>query len=241
MSWPGSGESVRRTVDADTGHRPPTLRRRSPRPSRSRGSRRSRRASLVTKCVRVTSPSRDELQLVMAFLRGEDFEYRAQVWQLPRAERRALVGARCCSRPRRASAARSSVPSAPVICGWRRVERSLLLRHRSRGRAPQRSIDIGGVGRPHREWSLITRSWLARLAPGIVAKATPRPGKVLLSGAGTRRPRRGHDPRAPGRAGRVGAGRTGSDYRGDVVLIRDQTGIDGRSTAWASRTISPAS
>lgn len=83
------------------------------------------------------------------------------------------------------------------------------------------SIDIGGsagltVSGPD-------RALVARLAPGIVAKATPRPGKVLLSGAGpgARAEATTLVLRAePGGLVRV----NGRDYRGDVVLIRDQTG-----------------
>ena len=66
---------------------------------------------------------------------------------------------------------------------------------------------------------------VARLAPGITARATPRPGKVLLSGAGSRRaaPRRRRSCSAPEPGGFVRV--NGRDYRGDVVLLRDRTGM----------------
>ena len=68
------------------------------------------------------------------------------------------------------------------------------------------------------------RSLMARLAPGVSGKATPRPGKVLVSGAGA-----GARAEAatlvlraePGGLVRV----NGRDYRGEVVLFRDRTGI----------------
>lgn len=68
------------------------------------------------------------------------------------------------------------------------------------------------------------RALVARLAPGITAKATPRPGKVLVSGSGP-----GARAEAvtlvlraePGGFVRV----NGRDYRGDIVLLRDRTGV----------------
>jgi len=109
------------------------------------------------------------------------------------------------------------VPSVPSADGGAGAEPSLRL-GLVVGAA---SIDIGGsagltVSGPD-------RALVARLAPGIVAKATPRPGKVLLSGAGpgARAEATTLVLRAePGGLVRV----NGRDYRGDVVLIRDQTG-----------------
>lgn len=68
------------------------------------------------------------------------------------------------------------------------------------------------------------RALVARLSPGITARATPRPGKVLLSGAGpgARAEAMPLVVRAePGGFVRV----NGRDYRGDVVLLRDRQGV----------------
>lgn len=68
------------------------------------------------------------------------------------------------------------------------------------------------------------RALVARLAPGVSGKATPRPGKVLLSGAGpgTRAEAGTLVIRTePGGFVRV----NGRNYRGDVVLLRDRTGV----------------
>jgi stage II sporulation protein D len=68
------------------------------------------------------------------------------------------------------------------------------------------------------------RSVVARLAPGLVGKATPRPGKVLVAAAGPG----GRGEAAtlilrpePGGFVRV----NGRDYRGEIVLFRDRTGV----------------
>ena len=111
-----------------------------------------------------------------------------------------------------------SVPTAPAADGSAGAEPSLRL-GLVVGAA---SLDIGGsagltVSGPD-------RALVARLAPGIVAKATPRPGKILLSGAGpgARAEATTLVLRAePGGLVRV----NGRDYRGDVVLFRDKTGM----------------
>jgi len=84
------------------------------------------------------------------------------------------------------------------------------------------SIDIGGsagvsVSGPD-------RALVARLGPGIAGKVTPRPGKVLVSGVGpgARAEAATLVIRAePGGFIRV----NGRDYRGEVVLFRDRTGV----------------
>ena len=68
------------------------------------------------------------------------------------------------------------------------------------------------------------RALVARLAGGMVAKVTPRPGKVQLSGAGpgSRAEATTLVLRAePGGFVRV----NGRDYRGDIVLLRDGAGV----------------
>ena len=84
------------------------------------------------------------------------------------------------------------------------------------------SIDIGGsagvsVSGPD-------RALVARLGPGVAGKVTPRPGKVLVSGAGpgARAEAATLVIRAePGEFIRV----NGREYRGEVVLFRDRTGV----------------
>lgn len=84
------------------------------------------------------------------------------------------------------------------------------------------SLDVGGsagltVTGPD-------RALVARLAPGQAAKVTPRPGKVLVSGVGPGA--RAEATTLVLRAEPGGFIRIGSrDYRGDVVLLRDRTGI----------------
>ena len=111
-----------------------------------------------------------------------------------------------------------SVPSAPSAGG---------------GPGAEPSLRIGlAVGAPMLEVAgsaglLVTgagRASLARLAPGVVARVTARPGTMLLSGAG---PGAKADAATlmlsaePGGFVRV----NGRDYRGDIVLQRDRTGI----------------
>jgi len=84
------------------------------------------------------------------------------------------------------------------------------------------SVDLGGsagvtVTGPD-------RALVARLGPGIIAKVTPRPGKVLVSGPGP-----GSRVEAatlviraePGGFIRVNS----REYRGEIVLFRDRTGV----------------
>ena len=84
------------------------------------------------------------------------------------------------------------------------------------------SVDLGGsagvtVSGPD-------RAMVARLAPGITARATPRPGKVLVTGAGP-----GAKAEAATLVIRAEPGGfvlvNGRDYRGEIVLFRDRTGI----------------
>ncbi len=68
------------------------------------------------------------------------------------------------------------------------------------------------------------RAMVARLAPGINARVTPKPGQLLLTGAGP-----GARAEATTLVLRPESGGLvqvdGKDYRGDIVLLRDKTGI----------------
>ena len=113
------------------------------------------------------------------------------------AERRALAGALLLAL---AACIRSEVqlpvaaPSAPGGAGVEPVLRIGLI-------VGAASVDLGGsagvtVTGPD-------RAMVSRLAPGLVAKATPRPGKVLVAGAGPGIEGGGRHPGHPRRAGRV--------------------------------------
>lgn len=134
------------------------------------------------------------------------------------AERRALAGALLLAL---AGCIRSevSVPAAPPAApgggGAEPVFRIGLV-------VGAASIDVGGTAGVTVTGS--DRAMLARLAPLTVGKATPRPGKVLVAGPGpgARAEAATLVVRAePGGFVRI----NGRDYRGEIVLFRDRTGI----------------
>jgi len=111
-----------------------------------------------------------------------------------------------------------SVPSAPSGDGRAGAEPSLRI-GLVVGAA---SLDIGGSAGV--AVSGTDRGLVARLAPDIAATVSPRPGKVLLNGAGPAARAEAATlvvRAAPGGFVRV----NGRDYRGDVVLTRDRTGV----------------
>jgi stage II sporulation protein D len=133
------------------------------------------------------------------------------------AERRAIIAALLLAA---AACIRSdvSVPVAPPSSGAGGIEPSLRI-GLVVGAA---SLDVAGsagltVSGPD-------RARVARLGPGQAARVTARPGKVLLSGVGPGA--RAEATTLVLRAEPGGFIRVGTrDYRGDVVLLRDRTGI----------------
>ncbi len=111
-----------------------------------------------------------------------------------------------------------SVPSAPSADGGAGAEPSLRI-----GLVVGASaVEIAGSAGV--AVTGLDRALMARLAPGVVARVTPRPGTVLLSGAGP-----GARADAATLVLRADVGGfvrvNGRDYRGDVVLLRDRTGV----------------